>query len=103
MELLKRFKEMQMKQKAYGYVLTLAGWDSNTEAPRGAFARRAEMLGVISGELFQLNTSKEYQATVNGLFEVLSDLDDVTQREIKKAKKALDKIIKIPIISKKKI
>ncbi len=97
MELLKRFKEMQMKQKAYGYVLTLAGWDSNTEAPRGAFARRAEMLGVISGELFQLNTSKEYQATVNGLFEVLSDLDDVTQREIKKAKKALDKIIKIPM------
>ena len=92
----KRFREMLMKQKAYLYVLTIAGWDSNTEAPRGAFQRRAEMLGVISGELFQLNTSKEYQEVVYGLFDRLNELDDITQREIKKAKKNLDKIIKIP-------
>lgn len=96
MELLKQFREMQMKQKAYGYVLTIAGWDSNTEAPRGAFARRAEMLGVISGELFQLGTSKEYQDVVYGLYEKLNELDNITQREIKRAKKDLDKIIKIP-------
>jgi len=96
MDLFKRFKEMQMKQKAYRYVLTLAGWDSNTEAPRGAFARRAEMLGVISGELFQLGTSKEYQDVVYGLYEKLEDLNDIAQREVKKAKKDLDKIIKIP-------
>ena len=97
MDLIKRFIEMQMKQKAYGYVLTIAGWDSNTEAPRGAFARRAEMLGIISGELFQLTTSKEYQEVVNGMFEIINDLDDITQREIIKAKKNLDKIIKIPM------
>ena len=96
MELAKKYREMLMKQKAYAYVLTVTGWDSNTEAPRGAFARRAEMLGVISGELFQLVTSKEYQDVVNGLFERFSELDDITQREIKKAKKNLDKIVKIP-------
>ncbi|MCK5388431.1 MAG: hypothetical protein KAJ22_04030, partial [Candidatus Izimaplasma sp.] len=96
MEQISKFKEMLMKQKAYGYVLTLAGWDSNTEAPRGAFARRAEMLGVISGELFELNTSEEYQEVVYGLFKKFNELDDITQREIKKAKKDLDKIIKIP-------
>ncbi len=96
MEQISKFKEMLMKQKAYGYVLNLAGWDSNTEAPRGAFARRAEMLGVISGELFELNTSEEYQEVVYGLFKKFNELDDITQREIKKAKKDLDKIIKIP-------
>ncbi len=96
MEQVTKFKEMLMKQKAYGYVLNVTGWDSNTEAPRGAFARRAEMLGVISGELFQLQTSKEYQDVVYGLFKKLDKLDDITQRQIKKAKKDLDKMIKIP-------
>ncbi len=96
MDLSTRYREILMKQKAYSYVLTIAGWDSNTEAPRGAFARRAEMLGVISGELFQLQTSNEYQEVINGLFERYNELDDITQREIKKAKKNLDKIIKIP-------
>jgi len=95
-ELVKQFREMIMNQKAYQYVLNITGWDSNTEAPRGAFARRAEMLGVISKELFRLQTSKEYQEVVNGLFLRLDDLDDITKREVKKAKKALDKIVKIP-------
>ena len=97
MELVTKFKEILTKQKAYKYVLTVVGWDSNTEAPRGAFKRRSEMLGIISGELFQLNTSIEYQEIVNGLFKTITELDDITQREVKKAKKELDKIIKIPM------
>ncbi|MCD6482427.1 MAG: hypothetical protein J7K80_01645, partial [Candidatus Izimaplasma sp.] len=96
MELIIKFREMLMKQKAYEYVLRVIGWDSNTEAPRGAFTRRAEMLGVISGELFQLQTSKEYQEVVYGLSKRLDELDETTKKEIKKAKKNLDKIIKIP-------
>ena len=96
MELVSKFNELIAKQKAYIYVLTLAGWDSATEAPKGAFQRRAEMLGVISGELFNLQTSQEYEDVVYGLFKRLDELDDITKREIKKAKKGLDKIIKIP-------
>lgn len=96
MELVNKFNELVSKQKAYEYVLNLAGWDSGTEAPRGAFQRRSEMLGVISGELFNLQTSQEYQDVVNGLFKIIGQLDDLVQREIKKAKKNLDKIIKIP-------
>ncbi len=96
MELLNKFREMQLKMDAYGYVLNITGWDSATEAPKGAFTRRAKLLGIISGEVFQLSTSKEYQDVVNGLFEKLSDLEDSVQREIKKAKKRLDKVTKIP-------
>ena len=95
-ELLNKFNELVAKQKAYMYVLTLAGWDSATEAPKGAFQRRAEMLGVISGELFNLLTNQEYQDVVNGLFERLDELDNVSKKEIKKAKKGLDKVINIP-------
>ena len=96
MDLQKEFREHVKKQKAYGYVMNVIGWDSATEAPRGAFQRRAEMTGIISGELFRLATSKEYQSVVNGLFETIDELDDSLQREVKKAKKELEKILKIP-------
>ena len=96
MDFLTQYKEIQQKQKAYGYVMNIVGWDSQTEAPRGAFARRAQMLGVISGEIFKLNTSTEYQEAVNGLFETLDTLDKPMQREIKLVKKNLDKMVKIP-------
>ncbi len=96
MDLMIKFNELVAKQKAYEYVLNVAGWDSATEAPRGAFQRRAEMLGVISGELFNLYTNQEYQDVVNGLFKTLGELNDIERREVKKAKKNLDKIINIP-------
>ena len=50
MELLNQYKDIQKKLKAYGYVLNIVGWDSQTEAPRGAFPKRAEMVGIINQE-----------------------------------------------------
>ncbi len=91
-----KFHELIKKQKAYIYMLQLAGWDSQTEAPRESFARRAEMVGMLSGEFFKLSIDKEYQEVVNALNDSLGELDDLTKREVKKAKKQLDKIVKIP-------
>ncbi len=96
MDLMKKFRELTYKQAAYRYVLNVVGWDSQTEAPKGAFQRRAELTSVIGGELFNLGTSQEFQDVVNGLFERLEELDETTQLEIKRAKKGLDKIVKIP-------
>jgi carboxypeptidase Taq len=96
MELLDQFKQILLKQKAYGYALNVVGWDSATEAPKGAFQRRAEMMGVLSGELFQLSTNEEYQTVVYGLFERLEELSDIDKKQIIKAKKDLDKATKIP-------
>ena len=58
MQLENKFREMINKMKAYVYVLQLAGWDSNTEAPRGSFRRRAEALGLLSRELLSLEVSQ---------------------------------------------
>ncbi len=96
MELEKQFREMIKKLHAYYYVMNVIGWDSNTEAPRNSFKRRAEMMGILSREVFAMETSKEYQDIVNGLYNKLDKLDDHLQREVKKAKKNLDKIINIP-------
>lgn len=96
MNLLEKFREIQQKQKAYTYVLNVVGWDSQTEAPSASFPRRAKMLAFISGEVFKLGVSQETQDVVYGLFEKLDELDDSVQREVKKAKKQLDKFTKIP-------
>jgi len=82
--------------KAYVYAMNLVGWDSQTEAPRGAFERRAEMMGVLSEELFKLQTGKETVEVVYDLYEHRDELDSLTKREIEKAKKSIDKVIKIP-------
>ncbi len=96
MDLEKRFREDIKKIKAYVYVLSLAGWDSNTEAPRNSFRRRGEMLGVLSKELFALQTNPETIKTVNKLYDQIDMLDDHLQREVRKAKKDIDKIVNIP-------
>jgi len=96
LELEKRFREMLNKIQAYYYVFELIGWDSNTEAPRNSFRRRAEVMGVLSKELFALETAKEYQEVINQLYLKIDTLDNNLQREIKKAKKDLDKIMNIP-------
>ncbi len=96
MDLEKRFREIVQKMKAYIYVLQLVGWDSNTEAPRDSFKRRAEMMGIISRELFAIETSKEYQEIIKGLSDKIDTLDDSLKREVKLAKKSLEKVINIP-------
>lgn len=96
MQVEQKFREILKKTKAYIYVLSLVGWDSNTEAPRESFKRRAEMMGILSKEVFKLQTGKETIEVVNELYNNLDNLDDQLKREVKKAKKELDKIINIP-------
>ncbi len=96
MEKIQKFREVVMKRKAYGYMMALVGWDSQTEAPRDSFPRRAEMMGFMSGEMFKLLTAKENVELINELDAMKTELDDLTAREVKKAKKAIDKIVKIP-------
>ena len=96
MDLKQKFRENVKKIKAYIYVLQLAGWDSNTEAPRNSFKRRGEVLNLISKELFLMQTKPESIQDINELYSKLDDLDDHLQREVKKAKKEIDKIVNIP-------
>ncbi|MDD3129581.1 MAG: carboxypeptidase M32 [Candidatus Izemoplasmatales bacterium] len=96
MDLKQKFRENVKKIKAYIYVLQLAGWDSNTEAPRNSFKRRGEILNVLSKELFSLQTSPETIKAINELYSNIDEYDDLFQREIRKAKRSIDKIVNIP-------
>lgn len=96
MDQVQQFRELIKKQKAYGYMMALVGWDSQTEAPRDSFPRRAEVMGFMSGEMFKMMTSKETVELIYALDAKKAELDDMTAREVKKAKKEIDKIVKIP-------
>lgn len=96
MNKVQRFRENVKKIKAYIYVLQLAGWDSSTEAPRNAFKRRGEVLSELSKELFNLQTNPEAIKLINELYQEINNFDDNFQREIKKAKRSVDKIVNIP-------
>lgn len=96
MEILKEFRELVKKTKAYIYAMQIIEWDSATEAPKGSFNRRAQMIGVLSSELFKLQTGERTQQIINELFDAKDELDPLVKREIVKAKKDLDKIVKIP-------
>ncbi|MFA7076335.1 MAG: hypothetical protein WC152_06685, partial [Candidatus Izemoplasmatales bacterium] len=96
MNLQEQFRQNIKKIKAYIYVLQVISWDSNTEAPRNSFRRRGEALSEISKELFAMQTNPEAIKKVNELYEIRDSLDDYLCREVKKAKKSLEKIINIP-------
>jgi len=96
MNLQEQFRQNIKKIKAYIYVLQVISWDSNTEAPRNSFRRRGEALSEISKELFAMQTNPEAIKKVNELYEIRDSLDDCLCREVKKAKKSLEKIINIP-------
>jgi carboxypeptidase Taq len=96
MEYLDKYKEVRNKLKAYQYMMNIVNWDSETEAPKEAFSRRAEMMGIISREYYRLSTSTEYKEMINELYSNIETLDQFMQREIKIVKKQLDKQSKIP-------
>lgn len=91
-----RFKAIQKKLKAYSLALNIASWDSNTEAPKKCFPYRAEMLSIISGESFALETSPEYVGAVEAMYEARENLSAQDREEVIQAKRTLDKILKIP-------
>jgi carboxypeptidase Taq len=93
---LTRYKELIKEMKAYEYVMNVINWDSNTEAPRASHERRAEMMAFIGAELFKRSTAAEYVEVVGYLHQRIQKLDMPTRREIIRAKKALDKVTKIP-------
>ncbi|MFA5007140.1 MAG: carboxypeptidase M32 [Candidatus Izemoplasmatales bacterium] len=93
---IERFRTLVKEIKIYQYVMNVIGWDSETEAPRGAFAARADVMGAIGGEIFRRSTSPEYREIVDALYHDIDKLDPATAKEIRRAKKALDKIVRVP-------
>ena len=89
---LKIYKEYTDRIKAYTLVMDTTSFDKLTIAPPAGSAYRNKMLSIINGELYELETSKEYVDAI--VYLSSQDLGEVMNREIVLAKKSLDEQLK---------
>ena len=95
-ELLKAYEELNLKRNAFHYAIYMIGWDSETEAPAGCFDVRSKMMGVLAGESYHLSTCEETKNLIYALYDQIDSLDEDMKLIIKKEKKGLDQMSKIP-------
>lgn len=88
------YEEIQLKIAAYQLALKTQSWDQATVAPKKGAAYRNQMMAILSGELFSLQTSPDYL----NLIETLShmNLDEELKIEINQIKVEQDKSKYIP-------
>jgi carboxypeptidase Taq len=93
---LKHYLETRKKLKAYEYVMWLMSWDAETEAPKKALEYRSKQLEVMAGEVYAIQSDKQYVQAIESLHEQLDTLDKDLQTEIKKEFRELRFIKKVP-------
>lgn len=92
------FKGLIKKIKHYNEAVSLMFWDLRTGAPKKGVEQRTEVIGTLSGETFALTTSKEMKEYLDLLSspDHYTQLDEITKKMVKEAKKEYDLFIKIP-------
>lgn len=98
MSALEQFRQIIKEIKQYEEALAVLYWDLRTGAPRKGMDTRSEVIGTLSGKMFELSTSKELgmlltELEVETTFKQLSELDQALVRE---TRKDYDRSVKIP-------
>lgn len=91
-----KFIEYQNELSLIGNAMSVLHFDMSTVMPNEGVKRRSEVLGYLSGLNFKLENNPEYMDLVNNLFDNLEKLNDKEKAMVKKAKKSLDLMTKIP-------
>ena len=89
---LKIYKGYTEKIKAFILVMETTSFDKMTIAPEKGSDYRNKMLSIINGELYELETAKEYVDAI--LYLSSQDLGEVMNREMTLAKKSLEEQLK---------
>lgn len=91
-----RFMEYVKKMSAYNEALSVLHWDMRTGAPKKGIERRSETVGVLSGELYRLSTSKELDETLIELEDRLDELPPVIRKTVEEERRSFNLTSKIP-------
>jgi carboxypeptidase Taq len=94
-ELEKEFLDYVKKMQAYNEALGLIYWDLRTGAPKNGVDQRAEVIGMLSSEVFHMSTSEEMAAYIARLTGN-NELSEITLKTLEECKKAYDRNKKIP-------
>lgn len=92
------FLQYVRKMESYQEALNLMYWDLRTKAPKNGMDHRAETIGVLSAEWFQMSVSDEMKNFLDELSEsdVFVKLSRVAQKTVQLCKEDYVKNVKIP-------
>ena len=95
---LEEYKKINKELAYMAHAVNLMYWDMQTIAPEGGKERLSESITYFSTEMFKKSTSDEYYKLVCDLSEPdeFEKLDDVMQFDVKKTRKDLDEMRRIP-------
>ncbi|WP_307891819.1 carboxypeptidase M32 [Bacillus swezeyi] len=92
----KEFLETLKKISQYEQAINVMYWDMRTGAPKNGEEYRAEAIGQLSADVFQMRTSKRMKELLDHLWEQKDSLPHDTQKAVEEAKKEYDLNSKIP-------
>ncbi len=98
MTLIEQYKQKNQELAYLRHALSLMHWDLETQAPDGAKEKLSDAMTFFSTESFKKSTSDEYYNLVCALSqpEEFDKLDDVMKFHIKRQKRDLEKMRRIP-------
>lgn len=97
-EMQAEFNELVKTIKHYNEAIAMLYWDLRTGAPKKGVPERAEVIGMLSAEAFNLSTSSKMEECLNFFNEEenKSKLDKIMQAVVRECRKEFDKFRKIP-------
>ncbi|UOQ42751.1 carboxypeptidase M32 [Halobacillus salinarum] len=90
-----RYMDLLKEQMAYKEAIGLMAWDMRTKAPIKGMDNRAEVIGVLSQKVHQLQTSEEMKHLIESLKGRFPD--SVTEKALLESEEDFERTSKIPI------
>lgn len=92
----KEFFDLLKRISHYREAVALMHWDSRTGAPKNGSEDRAESIGQLSTDIFNIQTSDRIKELIDALYERFDDLAEDTKKAVELAKKEYEENKKIP-------
>lgn len=94
--MIEAYRQLVKKIQGYEEAIGLMHWDLRTGAPRKAVAGRSEIIGILSGEMFQLQTSDQMRDLIQQLLETGDKLTKIDLKAIEESERIYKQSKKIP-------
>lgn len=94
---LELYNEKKRLMRAYGHMMGVMSYDSETAAPKNSVNGRADTYAVMSEITYKLRVNEESEKVLEVLYENKESLDKITRKEVELARESIEKMKKIPM------
>lgn len=94
--LIEAYRKLSKKIQGYEEAIGLMHWDLRTVAPRKAAAGRSEVIGMLAGEMFHLQTSDQMSDVIQHLLANRDKLSEIDLKSVEESDRIYKQSKKIP-------